>query len=144
MLRDVVQKYAVRGACTCARCLDGPPNPQEHQPQGHTADVFFFKVGLADPDCDRAAMAEELRAALTAEYPDQERLRGGPSYIEMGAALGDQGYALTLMGLGELAGLWTVIRPDTLGFQGEKAQQMAGNGMVMISGLRPAEERVSA
>ena len=44
----------------------------------------------------------------------------GPSYIELGAWIGDQGLALALMGLGSALGIWGIITPQTLGIEGEE------------------------
>jgi hypothetical protein len=67
-------------------------------------------------------------------YPDPERLKGGPSYIEVGGVIGDQGTAFALFALGKVLGLWNVITPKTLGITGEQAREMAGMGFIMISG----------
>ncbi len=65
-----------------------------------------------------------------------ERMAGGPSYIELGAWIGDQGLALRLIGLGAYARRWEVISPATLGFEpGPEADELAGGGFVMASGL---------
>jgi hypothetical protein len=106
-------------------------------------DVHFFEVALRNPDEDKPAMASALRRLL-ADYPDPERLAAGPSYIELGGVVGDQGLALMLIGLGELVGLWAVINPKRLGFTGKKADEMAGSGYVMCSGLKPEGEGLSS
>lgn len=60
---------------------------------------------------------------------------GGPSYIEIGGWIGSQDLALRLLALGEYHGLWQVVTPKTLFITGPEADQLAGLGMVMASGL---------
>jgi hypothetical protein len=94
-------------------------------------DCHFLWVGV-----DKAK-AERWRAdlvALLADYPEPERLAVGPSYIEVGAVIGDQGAAFQLFAIGEVLGLWTVITPERLGITGPTADDMAGRGYVMMSG----------
>jgi hypothetical protein len=56
------------------------------------------------------------------------------SYIEIGAAVGDQGLALYSMGVGEALGLWTVYTPESfLGIEGAEADRAAGGGGVVIA-----------
>ena len=43
-IREYVMAHAERGACKCGRCFDAPPNPEQHQPFDHTADLVFFEV----------------------------------------------------------------------------------------------------
>ena len=78
------------------------------------------------------------------EAPVLKEIQGGPSYIRWGYWIGDQGLALTLMGLGQAAGLWTVATPSTLGIEGERADELAGLGMVMTTGLVGHTAEVSA
>jgi hypothetical protein len=51
--------------------------------------------------------------------------------------MGDQSLALRTMAAGQIAGLWKVITPKTLGIDGSEADQLAGAGMVMTSGYNP-------
>ena len=84
---------------------------------------------------DAESYRRELMIILS-QYPRPDRLAGGPSYIEVGAELGDQGYALRLFALGHVLKLWKVIVPRSFGFEGKEADELAGLGYVMISGLR--------
>lgn len=96
-------------------------------------DLEFIVVGV-----DRAA-AEPLKdelVALLESYPEADRLAAGPSYIEVGGELGDQGAALQLFALGKVLGLWDVITPARLGVTGVDARQLAGRGYIMITGFR--------
>ena len=57
------------------------------------------------------------------------------SYLEIGGFVDDQGYGLTLMGLGSLLGLWTLLTPrSVLGSlcTDEMAMELAGRGMITI------------
>ncbi len=132
MVMDALAEYIVsrtsRGECQCGKCFDkGPDRPTPV----HSVNVHFFWVSAkGDPTQD------ELRQLLVAHYPDLERLSGGPSYIEMGGALGSQELALRLIGLGELVGLWQVITPERMHMTGPAADKMAGGGFVMASGLK--------
>lgn len=97
--------------------------------------MHFFKVSLTEM-C--TLTAEELKAMIVAAevgyYGDipLKRLLSGPSYIEIGAWIGDQGLAMHFMALGNILGLWDIIIPETLGITGKQADEMAGMGFVMI------------
>jgi predicted ATP-grasp superfamily ATP-dependent carboligase len=98
-------------------------------------DVVFMIVGV---DKAKAEAKRDELVALLADYPEPERLAGGPSYIETGAVIGDQGAALCLYALGDVLGLWHLIVPATLGITDpEAARKLAGNGFVMMSGFKP-------
>ncbi len=98
-------------------------------------DVEFIIIGvdMAAAEAHRSEFVEILD-----QYPEPERLAGGPSYIEVGAAIGDQGAAFQMFALGQALGLWKVITPATLGFKGDDAARMAGMGYVMMSGYKAA------
>jgi len=71
------------------------------------------------------------------EYPQPERLAGGPSYIELSPNLElSQEYGLRLMALGKVLGLWDVVSAKTLGLDDATARQMAGRGFLMITGYK--------
>lgn len=98
------------------------------------ADVIFFGVKKGD-----AATAEGLRAALSAhkgEFCECDPLDGQEhSYIELGAWVGDQGEALTMMGLGAALGMWRLLTPNTIlgkDAPADLVQQMAGAGYVFM------------
>lgn len=127
-LIEYIQTHTERGECQCGKCFDKQP---DREAPVHSVDVHFFWVSKRGEPT-----AQELRVLLEAEYPDVARLRGGPSYIEIGGVIGDQGLALRLIGLGELVGLWKAITPKTIGAEGEQAAQMAGSGFVMAGGMK--------
>lgn len=105
-------------------------------------DVHFGFVRLVGP-----ATAEEFVAWVkvhqgvfltSRELPWTD----GPSYIHLGAWIGDQGVALRFMGLGAALGLWSIILPlDFLGISRDEAKEedlkladiMAGNGCVALT-----------
>jgi len=111
------------------------PHESEAHPDLERIDMELLTIGV-----DKAK-AEDHKADLIAvlrEYPKPERLAGGPSYIEVGAEIGDQGAAFQLFALGKVLGLWDVITPAKLGITGEQARQMAGNGFIMMTGFKVA------
>ena len=126
-----INEHSIRGACTCGQCIDAPENPEEKQPEGHTANVEFFKVSLRnEPD---AEILRKLVMDNKGEFNDANLFDGKEhSYIEIGAWIGDQGYALILMGMGELLGLWKLLTPTSFGMPEELRQMMAGQGLVTI------------
>lgn len=134
-LRDYVTTFAARGACKCGRCADAPANPEQHQPAGHTADVVFFEVSAHD-GADAHILRELVRANKQGDYGDVDVLDGKEhNYLELGGWIGDQGLALTLMGLGAVLGIWKLWTPKAL--LGKDApedlvKQMAGQGFVSV------------
>ena len=100
-----------------------------------TVDMEFLVIGVHKPS------AEKHRADLIAvlnDYPYPDRLAAGPSYIEVGAEIGNQGAAFQLFALGKVLDLWDVITPARLGLTGELASMAAGNGFIMITGYKKA------
>jgi hypothetical protein len=95
-LSEYVSTFAVRGACTCGRCIDAGDAPETRQPNGHTADVYFFKVAAAD-----GANREALLAAIEehkGEFCECNPMDGSEhNYMELGGWVGDQGLALMLI-----------------------------------------------
>jgi hypothetical protein len=92
----------------------------------------FFQVSVRDPiDANVAlTLANDLGALFTDKF-----LAEGQSYIALAEKLGDQGLALTVMAVGEVAGFWTIITPEKLSLSGDTAHQLAGVGFVMTSGF---------
>lgn len=141
LLVDFIKANAVRGACMCGQCVDAPLNPEKHQPIGHTADVQFFKVALRDPNADKEKLRDELVEILKShegEFIQMDLLDGEEhNFMQIGGYVGDQGFALTLMGLGKILGLWELCTPNSLmPFLGDDDAvikiKMAGMGMVSI------------
>ena len=100
-------------------------------------DLGFFRLSIAD-----SLTADQLLAALMAAFEqrtgdfaeiDLQDFCSGPSYITLGAWLGDQGTAISLIGAGALLGLWDVASPETLGIHGPEADQMRGMGFLFPS-----------
>ena len=139
-LGEYVRKFAIRGACTCGKCIDASPNPEKHQPNGPTADVYFFRVAAA-PGVD-ANMLRRLIGEHKGNYGKCNPLdRCEHSYIELGGWIGDQGLALMLMGLGSILGIWKILTPKMLpGLDKELMDMMAGQGMVSIERIPTPEE----
>lgn len=140
-LTNFINKISIRGACMCGRCIDAPPNPEKHQPTGHTSDLIFFKVSLkGNPsDVDKESMKSEMIKLIKeheGEFCEVDVFDGKEhNYLELGGWIGDQGLALTMMGVGELLGLWKLLTPKSmLGpfLTDELCNQMAGLGMITI------------
>ena len=60
---DYVAKYAIRGTCTCGKCIDAPKNPEQHQPTGHTIDLTFFKIA------NNGGNKEEFERIFRKQFP---------------------------------------------------------------------------
>lgn len=143
---------AIEGTPELVAAISDPERDPEKPMPGGVVEIFAMPheseaadtldrvdMGLLTIGVNRAS-AEEHRAEFTAlmrAYPKPDRLAGGPSYIEVGAEIGDQGAAFQLFALGKTLGLWDVITPASLGASGEEAKHLAGRGFVMITGLRP-------
>ena len=97
-------------------------------------DVVHFKV-VAKPSAD-AETLRELIDQHDGEFGFVDIFDGGEhSYIELGGWLGDQGAALTLMGMGTHLGLWQLLSPKTvLGnlVDAETEARLAGQGLICI------------
>lgn len=64
---------------------------------------------------------------------DDGWLADGPSYIHLGAIIGDQGLALKLMAVGKVLGWWGLITPRSLGLEDpDDIERLAGAGYVML------------
>jgi hypothetical protein len=115
---------------TVQMCLD----PQEEITQSSKKiNVHFFEVAVQDNIAP--ILAEDLAVYLS-DLCTEDFLRKGPSYIELGAVLGDQRLALTVMAVGEALRLWEVITPAKLGVIGVPGDQMAGQGCVLTDGFK--------
>ena len=106
-------------------------------PQLESVDVHFMTIGV---DAEKAKTHRDEIVRLLAEYPAKDRLAQGPSYIEVGGVLGSQDLAFQLFAVGDVLGFWNVITPETLGFSGSEGREMAGRGLVMISGYDPKQK----
>ncbi len=123
-LYEYVANNAIRGACTCGKCLDAPEDPDKHQPGGHTIDMAFFKVARTE-DAD----AKTFQALVETEFPHW--LDGSEyGYQKVGAEMGDQGIAIMTIALGDLLGVWRAITPERIGVPPDLALKMAGMGML--------------
>jgi hypothetical protein len=130
-LIEFVKKHAVRGACKCGKCYDAPPNQTPATSNPHSVNLTLFEVSIA-PDSDKPS-PEEFLSMVKKEYPAW--LDGNEhSYPEIGAAVGDQGLGLMIIGLGHLLGIWKCLSPDTLfpAFEQEIKMQLAISGSVTL------------
>ncbi len=130
-LVEYILEHSKRGACMCGKCVDVSAHPEEHQPNGHTANVEFFKVSLKNNP-----VSQSLKKPINdhnGEFCEINLFDGNEhNYLDIGAWIGDQGTALALMGMGELLGLWKLLTPTSMGMPPELAQMMAQQGMVSI------------
>lgn len=107
-------------------------------------DCHFVSVGFTEAlgQWDHAEFRARVLAAehgLYAEMPESVWSQG-PSYITIGAWIGDQTTAFRVMACIQAHGLGHVITPATLGVTDEAAANaLAGGGYVLISGLKEAE-----
>lgn len=126
-LTDYVLAHTDRGECRCGKCIPDP--------EGHTADVYFFPVAIRNaPSLDEF---KALTAAHRGEFTECDPFDGKEhSYIELGGWIGDQGLAMQYMGLGALLGAFTLLTPKLLPIPKELQDQMAGAGMVSIQAKR--------
>lgn len=109
------------------------PHQSEAPATFQKVDCHFIVVGV---DVEKAQNRREELIHILDNYPNPNRLAGGPSYIEVGGELGDQELTFMLFALGEVLNLWSVITPEKLHITGEDADELAGSGMIMISGYK--------
>lgn len=108
-------------------------------------DVHFVVIGVDKLEAEKHR--EELLAILR-NWPTEAwgvqvaPITGEVSYITAGAVIGDQGAAFQLFALGEVLGFWKVLTPEVMGITGGLADQLAGAGMITISGLKVEDSQV--
>lgn len=110
--------------------FDLMPAESDLKPGLEIVDLTLLKVGV---DKERAEQHRDELVELLKQLP-QGQLAAGPSYIAVGAIIGDQGAAFQLFALGHVLKLWKVVTPKTLGITDPKeAEHAAGLGWVMIT-----------
>lgn len=141
ILSKYIVGHCIRGACTCGRCIDAPPDAKDLQPNGHTVDLQFFKVAMkGDPlDVDKEIIKDELINLIKehkGDFCDIDLFDGKEhNFIEIGGWIGDQGLALMLIGMGELIGIWKVATPNRIApdFSEETRTMLAQAGYISIT-----------
>jgi hypothetical protein len=97
-------------------------------------DIAFFKVSTVNnPSPDE--LKRLVEANKEGVHCDVDLFDGKEhSYLEVGGWIGDQGYALTLMALGHLLGLWKCLTPKIMMpfLDDETVMQMAGAGYISV------------
>lgn len=136
-LIEYVLKYAQRGEYQCGKRNDRVEHPEQHQPTGHTADLFYFKVALKQAadgtSADKETLQKLIEQSSHGSMADCTPLDGKEhSFIELGAWIGDQGLAFMFMGMCDLLGLGKVMTPNMLPIPQELKDQMAGMGMISL------------
>ena len=98
-------------------------------------DMVFVEIGVNLP----AAQAQ--RSAIVAAFGDyigpESGLdyRQGPSYLHIGADLGDQETALRLMALCSVLHIGQLMTPMHFGAEGREAQEFAGRGFIYLTSI---------
>jgi hypothetical protein len=131
---DVVTEKTVNGLHVVT--IDAFPGREDIPVDLEVHDCYFLDVGVdvAEAEKRRAEFLEILD-----NWPGG--LDGGPSYITVGADIGDQTMAFQMFALGEALKLWEIVTPIKLRFEpGPAADLAAGSGYIMITGYRPAKE----
>jgi hypothetical protein len=106
------------------------PHVSEASPALELVDLTLLVVGVNRIAAERSR--SEL-VELVNSFP-MALMVMGPSFITLGAYLGDQGDALRLMALGKVLGLWKIVGPPEIGVHDEvKAHHMAASGFLMIT-----------
>ena len=141
-LTKYIIEHCIRGVWTCGKCIDVPA--KKSQPDGHTVDVQFFKVALKNPnglnltDIEKEILKNDFIRLVKNHkgvYKDIDLLDGNEyNFIDIGAWIGNQGIALTLMGMGELLGMWNVATPNRLApdYSEETRTMLAEAGYISI------------
>lgn len=109
------------------------PPVDDAPPEIEKVDVVFEVIGV---DKAKAEQHRDDLIGILNDYPQPDRLARGPSYIEVGGVIGSQSGAFRLFALGKVLGLWQLITPATMGFEGHEARDVAGKGFIMITGYR--------
>ena len=99
----------------------------------HLVDCHFVVIAVDIPKAEahRDAFVDELKA-----YPEPERLAEGCSYLQLGAVVGSHDVALRVLAVGKALGLWEVVTPAKMGFEGRQADQLAERGMIFNDQFR--------
>lgn len=108
-------------------------------PEGcEVVDVIFFKAGF---DKAKAVEYADELTALVSETEEVDQWAAGPSYIHIGAWVGDQQDALLLIALGHVAGIWKCTTPRSVGMDDEEqVKSLAGAGFVYATEFTPLDK----
>ena len=111
-IRRVIHNLTQRGECKCGRCIGVGKDPD---PEGHTADMVFFKVAL-NPDNDIPSI--DMFKKWSNEFEGNIKVNpfdgNEHGFMELGAWLGDQENALRYMAFGHLIGAFDLLTPRTV------------------------------
>lgn len=103
-------------------------------------DCHFVTVGFTEnlATWDHREFYDRTLAAERGAFADMtlEVWEQGPSYITIGAWIGDQTTAFRFMACAQAHGLGHVITPASLGITGTAGDAIAGGGMILLSGLK--------
>lgn len=113
-------------------------------PKGEV-DCVFFKVDIVD-GCDKEALLLLIKTIGKSgnHTSDLDILDGEVhSYIEVGAWIGDQGYAMRFMALGYELGLFKFLGPESFSGKGvslPEIKKLAGMGFLPAVSFRGEKE----
>ena len=106
----------------------------KEDPKYEIVDCHYHLIGVMR---DRAEKHKAELVELLKQYPQPDRLKLGPSYIEIAGTLEEHNEtALRLMALGKVLGLWDVLTPASMGVTGDDAHRLAFHGAVTLDAVK--------
>jgi hypothetical protein len=130
-LAQYVLDHTIRGECRCQKCIDRGYSPD---PDGHTADVVFFKAAaINNPTAEEFI---QMTMDNKGHWTDMNPLDGEEhGYMELGGWVVNQNIALQYMALGQILGVFQIHEPKSMfpGIDEEEAMRMAGAGLITIT-----------
>lgn len=108
-----------------------------------TVDCHFVTIGFTEAlaELSHEEFYAAIEAATDGVFSPAPTWSSGPSYIAIGGWIGDQTDAFRFMACVQAHGLGKIIVPAMLGVTDpDLADQMAGSGYVMITGIKNPQE----
>lgn len=132
-LIDFVIKHTERGSCQCGKCIDAPLG-EPSRPAGHTVNLCFFEVS-ATGEPNKEKLVELVKELKFSDYPIDLFDNQPHNFMEIGAAIGDQGLAMQLMGLGTILNLWELFTPNKVLAKAGSAKQLSSSDEIGLAGM---------
>jgi hypothetical protein len=134
---DIVTEIRPEGSHVDVVIIDGfPKRPLDRR----VIDCHFVYIGLTEAlaELSHEEFYDLVLSAKNGIFTtiDAGGWKRGPSYIEIGGWLGDQTLAFKFMACVEAHEMGEIVTPARLGITGPLADDLAGKGYVMITGLR--------
>lgn len=129
---EVVNEHPVTDGVTVVEINN---YPHADTAQRELVDMVFVEIGIDLPK------AQAQRSAIVAAFGDYIgpesglNYREGPSYLHIGADLGDQETALRLMALCSVLHIGRLMTPMHIGAEGRMAQDLAGRGFLYLTSI---------